>query len=133
MEKIIMLIVRVAAIACLLIFPTLTNGGEEKTGNDLLNGCISIINVSEGVRVSDDDSISAIAWAGYLSGFADSYSITSKVEGKPTTLFCYPPQGIASVQAARIIAQYLRENPVELHQSSRVCALNALSYAFPCR
>ena len=128
-----MWMVRLLAIACLLLFPALANCSEEKTGNDLLNGCISIINVSEGVRVSDDDSISAIAWAGYLSGFADSYSITSKTEGKPTTLFCYPPQGIGSVQAARIIAKYLRENPVELHQSARVCALSALSYAFPCR
>lgn len=128
-----MRMVRLFAIACLLIFPVFANSGEEKTGNDLLNGCISIINVSEGVRVSDDDSISAIAWAGYLSGFADSYSITSQAEGKPTTMFCYPPQGISSVQAARIVAKYLRENPVEMHQSARVCALNALSNAFPCR
>jgi len=128
-----MLLMRILVIANLFFFPSLANCGEEKTGNDLFQGCISIIKVSEGERVSDDDSISAIAWAGYLSGFADSYSITSKVEGRRTTLFCYPPQGIGSVQAARIIAKFLRENPLELHQSARVCALHALSEVFPCR
>jgi len=100
------------------------------TGNDLLRGCTAMVKGADGPELSGDESALALYWAGYISGFTDSYSIT--LMGQKPTMYCYPLQGIENGQAARIVVKYLKENPKELYQSARLCLLLALQNAFPC-
>jgi hypothetical protein len=118
-------------ISFLILFLLATPAHAEQTGNDLLRGCTAMSKTADGNEQSIDDITSSLYWAGYISGFVDSYQIT--YPGNKPTLFCVPQQGIENGQMARIVIKYLNDNPKDLHQSARLCLIHSLQDAFPCK
>lgn len=70
---------------------------------------------------------------GYMSGFLDSYMITQEVHGNERKLFCLPPAGLTTSEAAQVIVDYLGKNPNKLEQSARSLIILAFIEKFPCK
>lgn len=108
----------------LLFFPAI--GHAAITGEQLLRACTgNIKNPQEGTGKA--------FCLGYLSGYLDSYMISSEVHTNDRKLFCLPAQGISSNEASLIVIEYLQKNPAKLQQSARSSIILAFIQKFPCK
>lgn len=114
----------------ILVLSFSSNALAERTGNELLRGCNAIIAEMEKKEVSTEDMVLAIFWTGYISGFIDNGVLYEKITERNAC--CIPEKGIENGQAAMIIANYLKKNPNQLHESARLCLFTALADAFKC-
>ncbi|MBU4525205.1 MAG: hypothetical protein KUA37_07130 [Desulfomicrobium sp.] len=115
----------------ILIFSFSSNALAERTGNELLRGCNAIIADIEKKDMSVDEVTISIFWTGYIAGYLDS-SVLYETLTK-TGAYCIPEKGVEGGQAAMIIANFLKNNPNQLHESARFCIFMALADAFKCK
>ncbi|MEM7467469.1 MAG: Rap1a/Tai family immunity protein [Pseudomonadota bacterium] len=69
---------------------------------------------------------------GYISGLSDSHEVYQEL-GLFSKQWCWPPEGISNRQMARVVHQYLRDNPALLDKSAALLGSFAFLEAYPCR
>lgn len=109
---------------------------KQKDGNELLGACGPVLNSMDGISQNHgaEDSMLAGFCMGYLYGITGVnvlYQVS--LPSKDSLFFCSPKEGISTAQAVRVVVNYLRAHPEELHKQAMVLTLDALGKAFPCR
>ena len=128
-------IVKGAVAVLALVLACLAAGGAahaQNTANELLQDCeiLERTLVIQGDLTSYVTSHEAdICWA-YMMAFLDLSAFQGQ-SGQPALKFC-PPSGVTLTQYIRILTNYARAHPEQLHQRAGFVALNAMFKAFPC-
>lgn len=126
---------RHVAIFCflwVLLLPPSISRAQGPPGSELLQACGAAQKQSDGIRISDEETIGSIYCIGYVSGFLDSLALSAAASGAGQKI-CLPQRGITNDQAVRVLVKFLRENPQTLHESGRMSFYIALAKTFPCR
>ena len=105
----------------------------DRTGTAFLRKCNPVVRDADGEDVSAEEAVQGLQCMSYLQGFLDGYELAAHTfESQYKRVMCPPKGGIENEQAARIVVEYLREHPEELHATDRVLVFIALARAFPC-
>jgi Rap1a immunity proteins len=129
--------VKISFSLVLLLLAACMSASAESTGNDVLKSCQAAVRFADndGAPVSEHfDS----GWCfGWVSGALEITKLhnewTDFTGQKPTLLqFCLPESGIPVIQAVRIVVQYLKEHPEQLHEDGMSLTIAALKDSFPC-
>jgi hypothetical protein len=85
-------------------------------------------------RATDEDakSLGRLLCLTYLDGFIQGHRLTTDLLKPAKPLLCFPADGIELEQAQLVVAKWLREHPQDLHRSTRILVMVALTQAFPC-
>ena len=116
--------------ASLLLWATPATA-QNFTGTDMLRSCPYAIAPPPNSNVAT--FMEGARCLGYLDGMMDTNSIIQSMAKGQIALFCAPTEGISLEQAARIVVEYLKANPNNLHMPGRLQAMIALRTAFPCK
>jgi len=101
-------------------------------GNKLLKQCKAAVDFSERSQtMSDSEIIDAALCSGFMQGITQTNLVYQYGPSKP--LFCLPEDGIANLQASRIVLKWLQEHPERLHEGETLLAITAFKQAFPCK
>ena len=113
-------------LTLLLIFSVRAFGTD---GNRLLEMC----SVAEKEEFQPDELRKLAACTNYIDGVLDTQvmwqSLTAN-EPKHKKSIC--AESINTMQGAKIVVKYLRDNPDKLHWSGAALVVNAIHSAFPC-
>ena len=96
------------------------------TGMELLRQC-DPRSTDEGARTLDK-----LLCLTYLDGFIQGHRTTTDLLKPAKPLLCFPAEGIEVEQAQLVVVKWLREHPKDLHHSTRILVISALTQAFPC-
>lgn len=103
-----------------------------RDGNALLAVCGSFVSSADrGGRLSDKELVMLTACTSYVRGFTHGVALLSK-EPQQGWGYCIDPS-VPSVQVARVLVKYLRDNPQTLHFHPAVLVGRALREGFPCK
>lgn len=117
----------------LFSFMYLFSSSAHADGNKLLNDCNIVVRTMDaGEPPSSGEGVSAGMCLGLMQGITN-LNLIYQMKFNNETLFCLPPLGINNGQAARIVVNYLRSKPEELHKNRSFLAIDAFADAFPCR
>lgn len=122
-----MKVLRVAALALTLAIPLSAWAAD---GNKLLEQC------NDAVRSMDKEGGGSDLNIGYCIGVVRGVYNTLAVLNAllaPKVRLCAPEGGITNGQGARIVLQYLRENPSQLHEDDVFLTMMAFKKAYPCK
>lgn len=101
-------------------------------GNALLAVCGDYINsVDRGGTLSEKDVVMAATCTSYIRGFSHGVSLIS-TERKESKGYCIN-ESVSALQIARVLVEYLRDNPQILHFHAAILTGRALRTGFPCR
>ena len=103
------------------------------TGIEFLRACTAVVKHADGIGVSPEEGVGSVYCLGYLSGFTDSVRLTAHFYKPQDQRICLPEQGASNEQLARVVTKWLRDNPNDLHESTRLSVMLALQAAFPCK
>lgn len=98
----------------------------EITGVELLKAC-------QGDIKKTHQAPGKVFCLGYVSGYLDSYMISSEVHSANKKLFCLPAKGLSNTEATQIVVDYLNHNSYKLTQSARSLIILAFIQKFPCK
>lgn len=101
-------------------------------GNALLSGCSGYLRILDG-QGDAADAFSAGGCVGYIIGASDFNTAHAAVSGGEQEGFFCVPSNVPLVQKVRVLVQYLKSNPSELHRPQYILTMDAFSEAFPCR
>jgi Rap1a immunity proteins len=131
-------IVRIIIVGALGLLVS-TSANAQSNGNELLGYCERFLN---GYKALPDNRFQTandpVAWQcfGYVtavSNFAYLHLGTSEATiAKVLSQICLP-NGTSVVQLIRVIVNYGRQQPEQLHLPTPLFVLNALGKAFPCQ
>lgn len=114
---------------------TQTFGAGVPNGSKTLDACSAAVAQlnSNGPSKSQDDASKSGYCLGYINGVVDYNMVASVVLlGRPEGAFFCPPHNVELEQYARIVVNFLRENPEILHESQALVVTEAFKNAFPC-
>jgi hypothetical protein len=95
----------------------------------LFQSCRAAVKQMDGEKVSAEEISDAGVCAGYIMGLNEGIQMAAN---HTNVKYCLP-SGVVGEQIVRIVEKYLRDNPQELHKSSRTNVNAALKKAFPCK
>jgi hypothetical protein len=106
-------------------------------GNNLLSQCNVAVNIMDGKKLTADtqwgiDAGNSMYCFGLLQGVIRLNKIY-EVSLRKNALFCTANSKISNGEAARIVVNYLKENPEMQNEPDFAIAINALIEAFPCK
>ena len=123
-----------ALLVTLLMFVQLCASAARADGNELLNQCESAErsqNTPE-LLAKDNILIKTMQCYALVQGARETmYIFNSSAPAHLKT--CFPANSINNGQTARIVVQYLRNNPQSLHLPEVALIFRALRHAYPCR
>lgn len=119
-----------AALLMLTISPIVWAQGNTSstTGNMLLNACKAAIDPS---NTTNREPYARGLCMGIVTGVADGDVIASMYGGQERQL-CLPSNATKG-QIARVVVQFMDQNPTFLHEELATLAWTALRLAWPCR
>ena len=118
--------------AAILIAFAASPAMAEIDGNMLLDNC------NEAVRYLEDKNAPSINFSavnfcvGFISGVNEVHStFVSSVSCFDPPVFCIPPK-TNQEQLVKVVFNFLKSHPEDLHYKGSVIAISALKEAFPC-
>jgi hypothetical protein len=113
--------------AVLLLCITFTAWSAASAAPDFGSGNFMLPHCEHYIR----EDYSYDVWDGDCGGTIDTFLFLR--EHLPEGFRVCQPKGVTSRQAGRVVVEYMRGNPSELHYPFRVLAMTALSRAWPCK
>src|SRR5438067_2058147 len=95
------------------------------SGNAFLQNCAAV----EQEQLSHIAALQSSNCLGYIEGFIGALSVAHSVHNLPVGCL---PDGVENVQAFRVIAKFIKDNPDKSHLHTNVLVWVALNKAFPC-
>ena len=117
----------IALLLVVLSFPQ--NVVASPDGVKLLQSCSAGIRIQDGGNASKEALADGLWCVGYVMGYLDGYAMSSATNAKA----CFPSKGISAEQAVRLIVEWLKKHPENLHKSGSDEMLLAFANAFPCK
>jgi len=98
------------------------------------NRLSEICSVAEKQEFQPDELRKLAACTNYIDGVLDTQMMwQSLTENERQHKKSICAEGIDTIQGAKIVAKYLRDNPDKLHWNAATLVVNAIHLAFPCR
>lgn len=110
-------------------------GDNGNDGNALLSKCNALIDSLDTPSNNDTDKIKGLRMGyciGMMQGTLNFNKLYELMLGKGA-LFCTPKSGITTIQAVRIVVEYLKKHPDKLHEHESILAYEAFKEAYPCK
>lgn len=108
-------------------------------GNKLLTACTAVVRYTDAGNKGLDDieSMEASFCLGMMEGVSQTVLANMMLANNPnqqnTLGTCLPSDGLANVQAARLVVRYLNQRPEMLHFPAGMLTLFAMKTSFPCK
>jgi len=121
----------------ILIWLSLTNitHGAEGNGETLLQDCQSNVRMLDQGEAYEGSMYPVIKCAMFITGVRKTIAVAQELDGEGIDFFerikCVPK--ITTGQISRLVVQYLKKHPEELHESDISQVIMALMVAFPCK
>jgi hypothetical protein len=128
-------IVGVLVVGLMLISSTSMASNDGNDGNALLSKCNALIDSLDTPSNNDTDKIKGLRMGyciGMMQGTLNFNKLYELMLGKGA-LFCTPKSGITTIQAVRIVVEYLKKHPDKLHEHESILAYEAFKEAYPCK
>ncbi len=124
---------KIALLLTILLLPSVSYAGD---GNELLSNCSKACKASDGEDVSSFNYFGMGTCMGTIRGVIDAGEIINiSAESRGYTkqnLYCVPVE-MSTVQATKVVVDYLKAHPEDLHQRDTTLTVLALMEAFPCK
>jgi len=124
---------KITLLLIILLLPSFSYAGD---GNELLSNCTKACKASDGEDVSSSNYFGMGTCMGTIRGVIDAGEIINiSAESRGYTkqnLYCVPVE-MSTVQATRVVVEYLKAHPEELDRQDTVLIVWALKEAFPCK
>ena len=108
-----------------------------KDGNKLLHECTDALShIENGYRSANERLLNFGYCLGYvlgvIEGYREGFLVLSMRVGMPSPPALCFPGGVPLEQVVRIVVNYLRAAPQQLHLSAGLSVITAIAIAFPC-
>lgn len=100
------------------------------TGETLIEHCNATLKLQDINNPTPEDHAKSVGCLSYLEGV--KHLLYEQNSFTKQRNICFPETGISNGQAARIVVNFLDENPEKLHEHKLNLALEAFAHAFPC-
>ena len=96
-------------------------------GNDFLEKCV----VFTDLPIAEVRTTDQIMRYNYCAGYVEGFRLMLLMYERKTSV-CMPTD-VTTVQTARVIAKYIRDNPAHAHELTITLGRDAMRAAFPCK
>ena len=111
---------------------TWAQGTPTTDGHAFLQRCTAALRVDEAGQGDNSTQQQALWCLGYVAGFADGHTLGTVEMTLGSPLLCPPDGWRPAGQLVRLLVEWLRTHPTQLHRDMHSVMLLAFADAFPC-